>query len=133
MRYEEADGYAELAVVLTCKSHDSANLTTGHLKIKTDKELSDDDSEAGDGAPRAERGAFTIYSNRYFTIKQDPKFRDVKITAAKRFCTPDGLGEKVMSKTIPVKKNGETLQSYPRTLACLHAWMAPTGGMSATF
>jgi hypothetical protein len=35
VRYEEADGYAELAVVLTCKSHDSANLTTGHLEIET--------------------------------------------------------------------------------------------------
>ena len=40
-RYEEA-GYAELVVVLTCKSHDSANLTTHrhrpaicHLEIKT--------------------------------------------------------------------------------------------------
>jgi hypothetical protein len=33
-RYEKV-GYAKLAVVLTCKSHDSANLTTGHLKIKT--------------------------------------------------------------------------------------------------
>jgi hypothetical protein len=33
-RYEEA-GYAKLVVVLTCKSHDSANLTTGHLKNKT--------------------------------------------------------------------------------------------------
>jgi hypothetical protein len=33
-RYEEA-GYAKLVVVLACKSHDSANLVTGHLEIKT--------------------------------------------------------------------------------------------------
>ena len=36
-RYEEA-GYAELVelvVVLTCKSHDPANPTTGNLEIKT--------------------------------------------------------------------------------------------------
>jgi hypothetical protein len=31
----EGAGYAKLVVVLTCKSHDSANLTTGHLKTKT--------------------------------------------------------------------------------------------------
>jgi hypothetical protein len=33
-RYEGA-GYAEQVVVLTCKSHDSANLAIGHLEIKT--------------------------------------------------------------------------------------------------
>ena len=80
-------------------------------------------SEAGERAPRAEVGAFTFYSNGYVTICQNPNFTNVKITAAKRFCTPEGLGDKLMSKTTQPKKVGETMDSYPRTLACLHAWM----------
>ena len=115
-----------------CSSDGASEASASDSPTQSDKELSDDDSEAGERAPRAKRGAFTIFSNGYFTIKQDPKNQDVKITAAKRFCTPHGLGDKLMSKTIPVKKNGETLQSYPRTLACLHAWMVPTGGSSVT-
>jgi hypothetical protein len=106
-----------------CSSDGASEVSEPDSPTQSDRGLSDDDSEAGERAPRAEAGAFTLYSNGYFTITQNPKFTDVKIIAAKRFCTPEGLGEKLMSKTIRPKKNGETMDSYPRTLACLHAWM----------
>ena len=69
-------------------------------------------------------GTYVVFSNSYFTLRDDPAFPDVRINICPRWTKEGELGTKFMSKTILCSSYGED-KATPRVISylVLRAWM----------
>ena len=98
---------------------DSARSTDGESEAPSDGEADDE----GVRPPRAEDGTWVVNSNEYFTITNLSEYPASRICIKSRWCKPDLLGTKGMSKTLTIKKYDADEQRPERTYLLLRAWM----------
>ena len=97
------------------------------LVSSEETEATDEDTEgsgsADEAKSRKELGSCVVYSNGYFTISDNPDYKDLKIRVKTRWCKPGELGTSNMSKTVTPAKFGEARPHTPRSMWVLKSWM----------
>ena len=89
--------------------------------------MEDEEVHVEDGAPAAnkewfEKGECVIFNNGYFTMEDNPKHPNAKISIHKRLRIEEELGTALTSKTLTTVHYDET-DLHTRTFLALRAWM----------
>ena len=79
--------------------------------------------ETDEKAERAAHGTYSVMSNGYFTLVNDPNYPDCKMRILPRWRVKGELGDKLMSKTATIADYDRDQENPILTYLVLRAWM----------